>query len=631
MAGTRRRAGGGVPCPRITLLRGFLCGLLALGIVAGTGTAKAGQTAPDQRIPSASQPDVTPVTPARQFRLTGMVQMRRLQLSRADADRYRRIFDLQERGEWAAADTLIRLVRDDRLMGHVLYQRLMHPTAYRSSYAELHDWLADWGDHPGAERVYALALKRRSAGDPPPPPPRPSPGMAPGHHADAGFERAIDVAPRGRGSARQAGAEAAWADGPPGPDEEQVQIAPRSAHRPVSEAVRQADRDRMKEATGLFYGGKVDDAYELARAAAHRSGGSLPRSHWIAGLAAWRLGSIEQAVRHFEALATAGALPHDRAAGAFWAARGEEKLGRPAERRRWLALAARLPRTFYGMIAAREIGNDPDFRFHLPALTAHHVQALERTPATLRAVGLLQAGRRGLAEAELRRLDPRGDPLLEQALVMLVDAAGLPALSLHIGSVLSRPGGRPYDAALYPLPPWRPDDGFKVDRALLYALMRQESRFDQRARSSVGAAGLMQLMPKTASYMAGDAGIDTDELFDPEINLELGQRYVAYLLERKEIDGDLILMMAAYNAGPGTLRRWRSRMPDVDDPLLFLESLPSRETRRFIRQVLTGFWAYRQRLGQPDPSLDAVAAGSWPAYIRLDMPPETLVSENAED
>lgn len=648
MAGTRRNAGRGNPHPRMTPLSGILCGLIALGTIAGAGTAEARQAASDQRLQAASQPDMTPVTPIRQFRLPGMAQMRLLQLPLADAERYRRIFGLQERGDWAAADTLIRLIGDDRLMGHVLHQRLMHPTAYKASYAELRDWLADWGDHPEAERVHALALKRRSGDDPLPPPPRMSRGMAPGRHAEAGFEPALDIAPRGRGSARhaaaRAGADAGIAAAEAGKllDRERPQASSRPArhpahpptHRPIHrpEPPEQADRERTDEAAGLFYGGRVHDAYELASTAAGRSGGGLPRSHWIAGMAAWRLGGTAQAVRHFEALArTQHASPHDRAAGAFWAARGHGKLGRPDERRRWIARAAEFPRTFYGIIAAREAGGDSDFRFRLPALTARHMKALERQPAALRAVGLLQAGRRDLAEAELRRIDPRGDGLLEEALVALVDAAGLPALSLHIGSVLSRPGGRPYDAALYPLPPWQPGEGFKVDRALLYALMRQESRFDHRARSGVGAAGLMQLMPKTASYMADGPEIGTADLFDPEINLELGQRYVAYLLERKEIGGNLLLMMAAYNAGPGTLQRWRSRMPDVEDPLLFLESLPSRETRAFIQQVLTGFWVYRQRLGQPNPSLDAVAAGSWPAYIRLDTPPATLVSENAED
>lgn len=620
MAGTRRNAGRGSAPPRTTLLRGFLCGLLALGTLSWAGPALSEQTAPARRLPAAAEPRMPPVTPDRQFRLPGMAQMRLLQLSVADAERYRRIFEHQERGDWAAADTLIRLIGDGRLMGHVAYQRLMHPTAYKASYAELRDWLLAWGDHPGAEQVYALAQKRRGRGDPPAPPPRQAEGMAPGRNGEAGIERAVDIAPRGRGSARD--------------------LHRRPAPRSAEEA--RTDRLRTEEAAGLLYQGRAQDAYDLSRGPARRSGHDQPRAHWIAGLAAWRMGEPDRAAHHFEALAlTRDAAPRDRAAGAFWAARAHGELGRPAERRRWLARAADYPRSFYGMIAARETGGDPDLRFRLPMLTARHVHALDGQPAARRAVGLLQAGRRDLAEAELRRLDPRGDPLLEEALVMLVDAAGLPALSLHIGSVLSRPGGHPYDAALYPLPPWQPGEGFKVDRALLYALMRQESRFDHKARSGMGAAGLMQLMPKTADYMAGrpaseEAGpagpsLSGIDLFDPEVNLELGQRYVTYLLDRKEIGGNLLLMMAAYNAGPGTLQRWRARMPETDDPLLFLESLPSEETRRFIRQVLAGFWAYRQRLGQTNPSLDAVAAGGWPAYIRLDAPPETLVSDNAED
>ncbi|MFQ5468379.1 MAG: hypothetical protein ACE5DS_09630, partial [Kiloniellaceae bacterium] len=82
-------------------------------------------------------------------------------LSSADAGLYRNIFTLQERGKWRAADKRIARLVDKRLMGHVLAQRYLHPTAYRSKYKELRDWMAKYADHPDAKRIYKLALKRR--------------------------------------------------------------------------------------------------------------------------------------------------------------------------------------------------------------------------------------------------------------------------------------------------------------------------------------------------------------------------------------------------------------------------------------------------------------------------------------
>src|SRR3546814_6617268 len=104
------------------------------------------------------------------------------------------------------------------------------------------------------------------------------------------------------------------------------------------------------------------------------------------------------------------------------------------------------------------------------------------------------------------------------------------------------------DAALYPIPPWQPASGFTVDRALIYAMMRQESGFNPRALSPDGARGLMQLMPRTASYIAGDRryhGKRENELYDPSLNLELGQRYIAYLLVHDRVQGDLFRLATA--------------------------------------------------------------------------------------
>src|SRR3546814_12113418 len=88
-----------------------------------------------------------------------------------DADLYRRIFVLQEDGRWPQADRLIAELSDKRLLGHLLAQRYLHPTAYRSKYSELKAWMDSYADHPQAKRIYAPALHSRPANYPRPHPP----------------------------------------------------------------------------------------------------------------------------------------------------------------------------------------------------------------------------------------------------------------------------------------------------------------------------------------------------------------------------------------------------------------------------------------------------------------------------
>ena len=108
------------------------------------------------------------------------------------------------------------------------------------------------------------------------------------------------------------------------------------------------------------------------------------------------------------------------------------------------------------------------------------------------------------------------------------------------------------------------------------------------------------------------------KLFDPEFNLALGQQYIELLMSERSIQQDLFRTAAAYNAGPGNLRKWERNVPHGDDPLLFIESLPSRETRAFVERILTNLWIYRDRLGQKSPSLDDIVAGRWPRYEAQD-------------
>lgn len=548
-------------------------------------------------------------------------------LSAGDAALYREIFALQEAGRWAEADARIGQLRDTRLLGYLRFQRYMHPTAYRSSYAELKAWMDDHAELPEAERIYALALRRRPAGAAAPRPPE-----AAGEGLGSGgsyYDYYSYVSPRTRSTAearqvadikRQIRSNVLRTY----LSKTEEQLASPEWARVLDQV--EIDEGYARVAAAWLYYGEAERAFALAHRSARRSGESYPLAHWTAGLAAWSLARYEEAAAHFEAAAGSPLLSGwNVSSAAYWAARAHLRLRQPEEMSRWLTIAAGHPRTFYGLLARRALGIPTTFAFEKHALSEAHVALLETTDRGARALALLQLGKAELAEQELLGLAGWQEPRITEALLALASQAGLPALSLELANHLTRAGRfgtDALDAAFYPLPPWEPSGGYSVDRALIYAFVRQESAFDPEAASGDGARGLMQLMPATASYVAGDSSLrragGRDRLFDPGLNLALGQRYLTELLSYPSVGGDLFRLAVAYNGGPGNLAKWDAQVAAGDDPLLFIEKLPSLETRLFIERVLANLWIYRARLGQEAPSLTDLAAGAWPRYHALD-------------
>ena len=107
-------------------------------------------------------------------------------------------------------------------------------------------------------------------------------------------------------------------------------------------------------------------------------------------------------------------------------------------------------------------------------------------------------------------------------------------------------------------------------------------------------------------------------LFDPEQSVEIGVRYIRYLLDKKAVGNGLFPLAIAYNAGIGNLIRWRREVRHNDDPLLFIEAIPSRETRVFVERVMANFWLYQDQFGQSMTTRDDVAQGRWPIYSPQD-------------
>ncbi len=556
-------------------------------------------------------------------------------LSGTDADLYRRIFDLQEDGNWKAADKLIAELEDRLLMGHVLAQRYLHPTKYRSRYKELKAWLDKYADHPDAARIYKLALKRRPKNWRYPKKPTAGRLTLDAHAALRGSDlrppakKRMSSAQRKKASRYERRIRRAARRGWTLAAKRELQS------KQVKNLLDPFDYDRLQATLGYryFIDGRDEWALEWAGRAAERSGKYLPEAHWAAGLAAWRLQRLAQAARHFEGVAASpNSSPWMVSAGAFWAARCHLANQAPERFNGSLRIAASHPYTFYGLIARRILGEPITFRWSMPPMTSSVVAAVLARPNGRRALALVQLNRESGAERELRGLAAKSDRDLVHGMLGIAARTHMPALAIRLNNYLHPKGGG-YDGAAYPTPEWTPHSGFRVDRALIFALMRQESGFNPRAKSWAGARGLMQLMPRTASFVARDRrlhGSRRNTLYEPGLNLELGQRYIEILLRDDRIGNDLYRLAAAWNGGPGNLNKWRRTTNYGDDPLLFIESIPSQETRIFIERVLTNLWIYRHRLGQPTPSLDAVASGARPAYASLDEHPVEVATHGKD-
>jgi soluble lytic murein transglycosylase-like protein len=588
-----------------------LLGGIVLGVAscAGLGVLAAGQRA-EQRTEQAQAAAAPPVQvamslprPATPGGVAGLPSV----LPPSEAARLRRIFDHQAAGDFAAAARDAERLEDRRLLGQVLAHRWLQPGAQPTA-AEVQAWLARHGDHPDAPRLHALLGRLLPRGAALPPAPAQPEALSP-ELSLAPEERDPPSAAVTRNPALDRTVRERTLAGNP---ESALALVDRTrGMTPAYAALLRAD-----VALILFREGQ--DAKALRIAADGARGGS-PRAAYATGLAAWGTGRPDIALHFFERAARSEAAPALRAAAAFWTARAAVRAHRPELYTPWMMQAAQESRTFYGLVARRSLGLPANFAWEGELAGDADLAPVAETAGGWRALALLQVGQPARAEAELRQLwsQARNHPGLVRAMLGVATAANLDGLASQLAAASQSADGRPRDLARYPLPRLQPQGGYRVDPALLYAIALQESRFDAAAVSPAGARGLMQIMPATASHITGDPawrGPAVQRLNEPGLSLDLGQRYVHHLARLDGVEGNLIRLLAAYNAGPGNLARWLPAHGHRDDPFLFIEAIPFDETRNYVQQVLAYSWIYASRLGLPSRSLDQIAAGEFPRF-----------------
>ena len=283
----------------------------------------------------------------------------------------------------------------------------------------------------------------------------------------------------------------------------------------------------------------------------------------------------------------------------YWMARSLEVQGQQKPARDLYLETANL-RGFYGFMAAQRTG----VPYRIKNQSVKHVPdwrtASQRWPFLLRVRELLSMNEIAAARSEwIHNMDR--NPVAQRI------EFGHIALNQgwHELAILASIRAEAWDALdlRFPLPLKRTFSQMAQERtmntSLLYAISRQESALYPLAQSPVGARGLMQLMPATAKETAGKLGVpyrNEQQLFDPTMNIRLGSAYLKRLLD--VYDGNRILAAAAYNAGPGRVKRWREQS-DNKPMDVWVESIPYKETRNYVQNVLSFDLIYQHKLQQP--------------------------------
>lgn len=480
-----------------------------------------------------------------------------LLLSPADEAAYARAFEAADAGDWRAARAALDRAGDRTLVSHVEARALLSRNA-RPRRDSFTSWLTRHPDH-----VLAPLVKRRGA--------------------SLGARRLPAVA------------------------EVRERAVNPAARRPADDA---------PEVAALFGAGDFEGA--KARATLLAEGPRRGAAAWWLGLSAWRERSFAGAATWFH---TAALSPRTdawgRAAAHYWAGRALLAAGDTGQAVRAFDAAAREPATFYGQLAEVQIGRDSALSFAEPAFDAQSASVfLQRHAGARRAVALAQLGRLAEVEYELKALHGRLQPTDDSHYLALAIALSAPAAQLRA----AERGGPEVAAGYCPVTTFEPEDGFRLDRALIYAVVRQESRFSPIAISTSNARGLMQLLPSTAQDMDRSQGFRRApvKLHEPSLNMRLGQQYIEWLDTSFNQGGDIARIFAAYNGGPGWLSRWEASYPRTDDPLLWLESIPRHESRDYAERVMSHLALCRKRYGQKPVELMALASGRAPIYRPMD-------------
>jgi soluble lytic murein transglycosylase len=371
-------------------------------------------------------------------------------------------------------------------------------------------------------------------------------------------------------------------------------------------------KERLQVARRLLATGDPETAYRLVQQPPSVDDAGYSEAEFLCGFIALRFRKDPAlALDHFVHLLARVSNPYAKARADYWSGRAADTEGRTQLAAKWYTAGAENMATFYGQLAAHQLGKDaPPHPVPEPRPDAA-VLARFTGSGRVQAVTLFfAAGDSGHAGILLMKLAEDAKTAVDFAMLgSLAESHGRIDLAIAVAR-RAIDAGLPLMVHGYPLTPL-PASG-TAERPLLLAIIRQESAFAPDAMSPVGARGLMQLMPATAAGIAGKLQVPfslerltTDGIY----NLTLGQTYLETLID--DFGGSYALAIAAYNAGPSRVRQW---LHDFGDPrggdigmVDWIEMIPFNETRAYVQRVLENLQIYRGQQGGNSAAFSLVA------------------------
>ena len=360
--------------------------------------------------------------------------------------------------------------------------------------------------------------------------------------------------------------------------------------------------ERAIMSRALIYKNKYETAYKVASQHSLDKGSEFAEAEWLSGwIALSFLNDPILAVDHFNNFYQNVSYPISLARGAYWLGRSYEKIGDKRQSEDWYREATKYLTTYYGQLAFLKINPSQNFELEEQANVEDEYRKYFYNKELVKITHLLN---------ELNK-----DKYTKNILRHLANdniASGSEILAAELATNISR-----YDFAIqvsklasyekrfhntfnYPIisvPQYV--NGRKIpETAFILSLIRQESEFDMRANSHVGAQGLMQIMPYTAKLVAKQAKLPYSKsrlTSDPEYNINLGSHYIAGLI--LQYDGAYPFATAAYNAGPKRVKHWKKINKDPQkkqiDFVDWVELIPFKETRNYVQRVMENYNVYR--------------------------------------
>lgn len=351
---------------------------------------------------------------------------------------------------------------------------------------------------------------------------------------------------------------------------------------------------------------KYRDAFNIIKAhdLEPGSGADFVQAEWLIGWLSLRhLGKPNDAYLHFDNLYQHVKSVISKSRAAYWAAEAAAKAGQAQLAKNWQISCASYLSTFYGQICYQKIYGAPDpSKFLVVTPTAEETAYFNRREI-VRAIKILQ-------DVGLDRLTDGFFAKLIDGAVTKTDYVLIARLANKIGRIqyvvqANKSAQQDLGEFLWPdgYPVLRGAGGDGVEKALVHAIIYRESMFNKEAVSPAGALGLMQVMPATAQMVAKKSKKQFSKsklTQDPSYNIAIGSDYLEYLIDT--YDGYYPLSIAAYNAGPGNVKKWVDKFGNPaaqhTSVIEWVEHIPIYETRNYVQRVLETYYMYRLRFNE---------------------------------